>query len=553
VLLVLLLVLTALLLRSFTAGHFRTTDERTWMGRSERFSSAIAHGRLEDASATTDAVATMPGITTMWLGSWARGVWLLGGEVGAWSLEGEQFVDSATALHLAELAVALASALLIGVIVLLARRWASATVALTAGILLATEPFVVAHGAVLHTDELAALFGAAGVLALLIVIDVPSTFAERAVQALPSHAFEIGTGALLAGAFLTKVSALALGPGLVILIAYGSWCAVRNARVGDERRTTLRQLFRSLGVVAGAGIVTVLVLWPAVAVAPGAQLDLLRASAELGSKQHLFATGFFLGEPTQNPGPWFYAVAMPLRMTPWMLLGSIVGVPVALAARRSRPRALCMLAVTAPVIVVLSLASKQFDRYAIAVLPFLAIVIGLAVDNVASRLSDRRATPRRFALAGGVVGVAIIAYSFSVVPWGLAYFNPLLGAGSTGEKAILVGWGEGLDELANFIDRRQNGHCDERVVIIGGAERLRFFWPRLPLRCGEAVSPGRDAPTTSADYIVVYVNIRQRMTADEYRKLTANHQLLYRLVVRGIDYGDIYSVQRGKGPADKRG
>jgi hypothetical protein len=542
-LLVLLIVLVALLLRSFTAGHFRTTDEGSWMVRSERFSDAIANGDLGNASATKEGVATMPGVTTMWLGSSARVVWSLGGQIGLWSVDSDRFADSATALHLAELAVALASALLIGVIVVLARRWAGARVALTAGVLLATEPFVVAHGAVLHTDELAAFFGAAGVLAVLILLDVPRTDGETVARRRHSHALEVGAGVLLAGAFLTKVSALALAPGLIVVIGYAVWRDVRIARARDEVRPALRRLLLSLAVVAGAGILTVLLLWPAVAVAPGEQLGLLRASAELGSKEHSFVTTFFLGEATQRPGPLYYAVAMPLRMTPWMLVAAVVAVPVALGARASRRRALCMLAVAIPVIVVLSLATKQFDRYAIAVLPFVAIIIGLGVDAVISHRSHAAVAARRLAIAGMAIAVAIVAYSFTVAPWGLAYFNPLLGGGPTGEKAVLVGWGEGLDELAHVIDHRQAGHCEKNVVIIGGAQRLRFFWPRIPLRCGQPIAPETDAPTTRADYIVIYVNIRQRMSTEEYEALTANRRLIYRLVIRGVDYGEIYSAR----------
>ena len=44
---------------------------------------------------------------------------------------------------------------------------------------------------------------------------------------------------------------------------------------------------------------------------------------------NLGATGhkqFFMGEITETPGPAFYAVALPLRMTPWFLAGLALAV-----------------------------------------------------------------------------------------------------------------------------------------------------------------------------------------------------------------------------------
>jgi hypothetical protein len=537
-----LVALVAFVPRCLTAGNFQTTDEFTWMARSQRFSNAIAHGDLGGASATRDALATMPGVTTMWLGSLARVVWSFGDRVGIWSTDGEQFANSAIGLHLAQLAVALASAVLIGLIVLLACRWAGTVVAVTAGILLATEPFLVAHGAVLHTDELSALFGAAGVLALLVVLDLPSSTREWQPRRRPSRALAVGAGALLAGAFLTKVSSLALAPGLVVLIGCAAWRDVRQARPRNEVRDVVRGLSATLAVVAGVGIVTVLVLWPAVAVDPSRQLNLLRASAEMGSSGSPYAgVTFFLGETTNTPGPLYYAVAMPLRMTPWMLVATALGIPVALAAREGRNRTLCMLILIAPVMVALSLALKQFDRYAIVVLPFVAIVIGVAVDAVASRLGRVALAPRRLAIGGTAIAVAVAAYSFTVAPWGLAYFNPLLGGGASGEKALLVGWGEGLEKFGEIIAARQHGRCDETVVVIGGPPRLRFFWPRIQLPCGRPVQPATEA--TRADYLFLYVSMRQRISANEYDKLTDGRRLIYRLTVRGINYGELYALK----------
>src|SRR4030095_8504497 len=91
--------------------------------------------------------------------------------------------------------------------------WASPVTAVSAGALLASEPFLVAHGSILHTDELTALFGTAAILALLLALAIPGP----AVVARRRAVAVLG-GALLGGALLTKLSALALLPGLALVV-----------------------------------------------------------------------------------------------------------------------------------------------------------------------------------------------------------------------------------------------------------------------------------------------------------------------------------------------
>jgi len=155
--------LLAALPRALTAGHFRTWDETLWMARSLRFSGAVATGNTADASASAGwDLVTMPGVTTMWIGSAARAVWSGGRHLGLWAhAAGATFDSSRSGLALAQLGVAAVTSALVGVLVLLVAAWAGQVAAGVAGVLLATEPFLVAHGAVLHTDELMTFSGVA--------------------------------------------------------------------------------------------------------------------------------------------------------------------------------------------------------------------------------------------------------------------------------------------------------------------------------------------------------------------------------------------------------
>ncbi len=92
---------------------------------------------------------------------------------------------------------------------------------------------------------------------------------------------------------------------------------------------------------------------------------------------------------------------------------------------------------------------------------------------------------------GGALAAALAAYSLSVAPWGLAYYNPALGGGDTAVDTVLVGWWEGLEQVGQVIAERERGHCDD-VNIQGPGTSLVY-------PCGRV--RGRD----EADYVVLYV------------------------------------------------
>lgn len=518
-----------------------TYDETLWLGRSARFVDALASADLSAASAAKDQqLATMPGVTTMWTGALGRGIWGAGHGMGAWASDGpSSFATSDSGRLIGQMLMATLAALLIGLLTVLVAQWAGWRAAAVTGLLVATEPFLVAQGAVVHTDEMRELLGASAMVATALALGVPK---ETRWTAHRRHSLLAGT--LFALALLTKLAALTLLPGLT---AMRFWAHRRQrfesgrpadaeneaaeVAVGGEAGGPSRHHHRGMQAVSagpdlmrgvvwpwvGAAVVTFVVLYPALWVNPGGELSAMWRSAGLAGSGE---PQFFLGNTTHTPGPLFYVVALPLRITPWFMLGGLVALA-AIARRPTRAYGWALAAMAGPSFVVLSLAGKQYARYGLLLLIIGAIAVGI----VAASLWPEGRRPRR---VFGAIAVVVAVHTVVVAPWGMAYFNPVLGGGHTAEEAVEVGNGEGLEQVDAHVRDLVHDDCDDVTIAA--------YLAAAKLTCGTLVQRA-DAPAT---YVLLYVSERQRMPPAERNGLIQGRDLVDRITIRGITYVEIF-------------
>lgn len=514
----------ALLTRFLTIGNFVTKDEKFWMVRSNRFADALMGGRLDEASVTLGERATMPGVSTMWLGSLGRLVWSVGQDLGLVD-EQQEFVTSLSGLWTSQAMVAIATALLVTLVVALLHRWAGWGAAAVAAVLLVSEPWITAHGSVLHTDELTALFGVAGLLVLALAFDVPDRFACRR----PVLIAALG-GLLVMQSPLTKLLGLPFGVGALAMIVFALW-RDRPSRSARGHPRLFGQRLWQLAAAAGAALVAVPLSWPAMLFDPSTQISAL---VEFGGQAGQGHGQFFLGEPTSHPGWLYYAVVLPMRMTPWFFLGAVVSVPLALAARATRARAIWVLVWAVPATLVISSAHKQFDRYGLVLFVPMALLVGLGVGRHLERLLERRPPLR---VAATTLAVGAVLFGAVTAPWGLLYFNPVLGGGSTAEEVMLVGWGEGWELAVDEIREQQKGDCagvsvaGARKTIYGNATAAPLSWFGVPCSAKPAGEP---------TYVIAYVNQVQRVSEDELDRVLAGREHVGTVEIRGITVATIW-------------
>jgi hypothetical protein len=493
-----------------------SSDEPAWLRRSVHYVDAYTSLDLPNATSISSGGGTMPGITTAAVGGTARLLWSASRGLGL-ADDKYPFDDSRRGLFLAQTIMALVNALLIVGIWWVLTCWISRRVATVAAVILATEPFLLVHGARLTTDSFVMLFGALGAFATAAALGIPRL--ERNVVRRRTLAIVAGIG--LAGAVASKLSFLTVLPfvaGLLVL------ALIR--RPGLERR----ELVGVLLAVLASGVAFLALTWPALFLDPMGQIDVMRTSAEQVGIERL---QFFYGEATADPGVWFYPVVMAFRSTPWLFVLGLAS-PIAFVSRRTRPYAVLMALYCLVPFVVITFASLKYDRYTLPLWPAGAVLAALVIDVLAYALGRRIPSVRRFlSPAIGVLLVGVTLASLSVTPDAGVYANPLIGGGPAAEDAIIIG-GAAASRVGELIEDREGDACDRRRIFAtryGG--HLRF-------PCGKLVAD--PAELRAGDYLVV-----DRLTITRGKAKLADFLKYGDRVAhvrrRGVDLADVIVVR----------
>jgi hypothetical protein len=419
--------------------------------------------------------------------------------------------------------VALSSALVIVAVYLLLRRLWGERVALAGSILVALDPFFLAHSRVLHQDALVTGFCLLSVLVLAL-----------SLQDRVSWPAVVCSGGLAGLAVLSKPTALALCPWAA------GWLLVSVIRRGPLFKDWHKAAGLLLGWTLSLAVVYFL-LWPAMWANPVETVSKMWArSTELAAEGQ---NQFFFGQATGDPGPAFYPVVVLFRTTPlvWVGLAALVW----LAARRQAsttakgwPALFVGL-----FLVLISFSAKKNDRYALPVFPLLDILAAIGLVECLARVWPRIQTRvgARLTMAGLIlIALAQVGLVFWYHPYYLAYYNPLVGGPWTAPGVLLIGWGEGLDQAGRYLDRK----ADAAALAAASYYRREFS----PYFRGEIRKLSDAQPDDfdllawhASDYVVSYASQRQTdqpnsATARYLRTLTPEHVVR----LRGIDYAWIY-------------
>ena len=428
------------------------------------------------------------------------------------------------------LPMALAASLSILGIYLLARRLLDDRLALLGTLIIAFDPFILAHTRIIHVDAPLSYFMFLSFLAFLLYID------------LGGWLWLILSGLFGGLAALSKTPAVLLGPILLV----SGLCYALLPPPGLSRSVRWKRLGVALigwGVVALGAFFA---LWPAMWTRPLFALEwIIKNIQSVNSLPHP-TTGHFWGDQESDQNPFYYLIVFPYHLTPLTTAGLICGLGLigagivaywrkidALAARLL-PLALSLVAYIAFFIAPVSLISRRGDRYILPVYFAAGLLAALALWWLAGLLKKRFDGAK--ISATGLVGLAILLQALLVLlyhPYYLAYYNPVLGGGRTAPYRVNIGWGEGLDLAARYLNE-QTGQNPPQVAAWYSNQFAPYYH-------GHTIDLSDQSSTLTGDHTVFYINQVQRgFPSREILTYFRQREPEHIIKLGGIEYAWIY-------------
>jgi len=418
--------------------------------------------------------------------------------------------------------LAIVAALSILGIFLLARRLLDERLALLITLIIAFDPFILAHTRVIHVDAPASYFMFLSFLAFILYLN------EGGWKGL------VLAGLFAALAILSKTSAAILGP---ILLISGVIYALFPPP-GQPRAVRWKRL--GVAIVVGLALLamTLYAFWPVV--------QQLVANLESVNRSPHRTAGTFWTEWQSDLNPFYYLWVFPFHLTPLvtiaLLIGLVmivVGIIAYLRGRENQPSRMLPLALGLLVYIVVyiaiaSLVSRRGDRYILPVYFSSGMLAALALWWVASYVPGLFRKVNITSMQ--ILGVAVAWQMLFVLlyhPYYLSYFNPLLGGYRTAPYWINVGWGEGLDRAAGYLNH------------ITGSEKppVASWYSKqfAPFYRGPTADLSSESAALTGDYTVFYINQVQRgFPSSEILTYFQQRDPLGIIKIGGIPYVWIY-------------
>jgi 4-amino-4-deoxy-L-arabinose transferase-like glycosyltransferase len=190
-------------------------------------------------------------------------------------------------------------------------------------------------------------------------------------------------------------------------------------------------------------------------------------------------------------------------------------------------------------LVVITFAAQKYDRYALPLLPFLALLIGVGLSVTLQRLPERARAARWLVPAGLLVTALLAITTLAQAPYAISYADPLVGGQVGAKQNILLGWGEGMEALGAEIRHLEGHRCHNARTLGAPFYVVAFPCARLVTR---AVVDGKN----NVDYYVRYVSQEQRASAASSAFDAAMRRVGRRVKVvsiGGVHYAELWKIR----------
>ncbi len=534
---IILILMAIVLPRIIALDRFVTPDEHKWLSRSANFYYAL--GQRDYASTFQKG---HPGVTTMWAGVagfLTRYPEYRGSGMGQVirTRKLDRYLRKVTQILPLEILVASRYFIVLGnaFVLILAFLYAQSLIGIPAAILgfllIAFNPFHIALTRILHTD---------GSL---------SSFLFLSILAFISYLHRRKTIDLIISGAAAGLGCLTKSPGFIIIPTVGLITLLDFARTYSSSReiTLSKRIWGYLWPLVVWGGVTLFVfvlLWPAMWVAPLQTLTSVLSQAQEYAKQGHTTPLFFNGTITESGDLgieffYFYPITYLWRSTPVVLIG-LLGAIVGFVKKRepldrpeTRTTVLGLLIFVLIFITVMTLGAKKADRYLLPVYAPIDIIAAIGWVILAHWLA-RKAHNSALRYGTYLIYVAIIGlqmfWSLKTFPYYLSYYNPLMGGSKKAPEVMQIGWGEGIDQAARYLNNKPN------------AENLHVGSWYFEGSFSYFFSGHSHDLTTNAEYLVIYIHQWQRFFPRELLVYLSGQTPEHTIWINDIEYVRIYKT-----------
>jgi hypothetical protein len=548
------LILAVAIPRLVDLDRFVTIDEPRWMARSANFYNGLVSGSL-----FASYQSKHPGVTTMLAGAAGFGTrYPEYPEIFPDQLEDLRSVEPIMRRHGqppmdvlegGRIFVALMIALFLVASFYYANRLMGFWPSVFGMSLIAFDAFHIAHSRVLQLDGIMSSVMLLSLLALLSYL-----FRNRRARDLMASGVAAGI------ATLTRSPGLFLAPFTGMLVSIDYWL-----RFDFDARELMREWLKPLliwGATLGAAFI---LLWPALWVHPKfVLLEVFGEAISAASGGHDAPT-FFNGQVFDgDPGFIYYPVNFLWRTSPVVLIGIILSICELLRPgshiRKNQHRGwlLSLIAFAILYTAFVTLSAKKFDRYLLPIFAPLDLMAAMgwfsALHGILHNSGIRRITANWKWLTTGnamaiVIAVLVLIQAVGAMatsPYFLSYYNPLMGGAARAPEVMMIGWGEGLDEAARYLNEKKDA-SDLDVIAWYASGPFDYFFEG---KSTTLHSFEKDLGSIlEYDYAVLYIHQWQR-ELPSVEILNNFHSVSpeYVVTIDGIDYAAIYKTSDLQAP-----
>jgi 4-amino-4-deoxy-L-arabinose transferase-like glycosyltransferase len=276
------------------------------------------------------------------------------------------------------------------------------------------------------------------------------------------------------------------------------------------------------------------------------------ASYALGSAEGEYSGPIFFNGVVYPDGElgatgWiFYPLVFLWRSTPLVLIGLVLAV-LAFFSRQlpSHQRTIALVFVfSLAFILFMTIAGKKFDRYLLPALLPLILIAGWGWAQLAARLQWLQRSAWRAPAFLGAIAALQLASALPTFPYYLSYYNPLLGGSARASQTMMIGWGEGLDQAADYLNHQPDVQPGDAAAWYSVSFNLLTSAAADDIPIKLSLTQAELDALLAKEYLVIYVHQWQRGTPQNLLDALADLEPEHRVVINGIEYVRVYMGER---------